>query len=47
MSFIDPDTGLYITCTVEEYERLSKKYIKTKWTSYTQGGTINLAKEEA
>ena len=41
MSFIDPNTGLYITCTVEEYEALSKRYIKTKWTSNTQGGTIS------
>lgn len=33
MTFIDPDTGLLISCTPSEFEQLKPKYIKTKWTS--------------
>ena len=30
MTFVDPDTGIAITCSVLEYEQLRGKYIKNK-----------------
>ena len=30
MTFVDPDTGLVITCQHWEYEQFRAKYIKTK-----------------
>lgn len=36
MTFIDPDTGLVITCSPWEYEQIKGQFIKTKWD--TGGG---------
>ena len=33
MTFIDPDTGLMITCSTLEYDELRKKFVKTNWTT--------------
>ena len=48
MTFVDPDTGIVITCSPWEYEELRKRYIKIKNTSRRTGiknGKFKITKE--
>lgn len=38
MTFVDPDTGLLVSCQPWEYEQIRGKFIKTKWET---GGVGN------
>lgn len=36
MTFIDPDTGLRVSCSPLEYEQIRGRFIKTKITTSTE-----------
>ena len=35
MTFVDPNTGIVITCSPAEYNELKPQFVKTMWSTYT------------